>query len=148
MRSRLGTALSCGFGGRRLLSNQNGPTAFKHNVAGTGLSPEGSVWPASVSPLSVHRSVAGTGERSRLKTHYPGFVPFAKSLFHPASLAPGNFPFQFGQQRRSSAARRETTLDLFVPGFPVAFAEPACQGLPLLWWWQFNRLLASFQGQA
>ena len=40
-----------------------------------------------------------------------------------ASLALGNFPLQFGQQRHAKPARREIAgCDLFVPSVPIAFA--------------------------
>src|ERR1017187_6894750 len=86
----------------------------------------------AVSLLAVHHTAARTGRTFETENSLAGFAPFSKALFHRPSLALGNFPFQFGQQRHSTTARREITLDLFVPGSPVEFAEPACQNRLLL----------------
>ena len=136
MRSRLGPALSCGFGGRRLLSNRDWlerPIGFQTQCGRKRIVP-GRERIASRCISAVSSSSRCQNRRTfEAENSLAGFGPFGKVLFHRASLALGNFPFQFGQQRHSSAARRETTLDLFVPGSPVAFAEPACQGRLLLW---------------
>ena len=96
-------------------------------------------------PTAYH-TAARTGRKFETETSLAGFAPFSKALFHWASLAVGNPLFQFGQQRHSTAAHREIALDLFVPGFPVAFTEPACQDRLLLCRELLNRLLDGFLG--
>ena len=66
-----------------------------------------------------------SGERPVTEKSLAGFAAaLSKALLQGASLTFGNFPFQLGQQWRSTATRREITLDLFVPRLPVTLAQP------------------------
>jgi len=77
------------------------------------------------SPWAVHRTAASIGRTSVTEKSLAGFAAaFSKALFQGASLTFGNFPFQLGQQWRSTATRREIMLDLFVPRLPVTLAQP------------------------